>query len=162
MKMSSVKIPKLSDIYYFCSKLLPEENTGEEGIQLIQSNMLDVKRLGSFLQNPWPIDKRINEPEILPSKAAYLTYHLFEGSYFSQRKFLFSLWCGISMMEFNGAKMDKKEAKKNLIKMMKLFSRKRGPLFCKGLLKEFFLDSFPKKDKFKSFGRVGQLFPRLI
>jgi hypothetical protein len=162
MKMSSVKIPKLSDIYYFCSKLLSKEDSGKESIQLVQSNILDVKRLGSFLQHPWPLDKRVNEPDILPFKAAYLTYHLFEGCYFSQRKFLFSLWCGISMMEFNGVKMDKKMAQKNLKKMMRLYSRKRGPIFCKDLLKEFFLDSFSKKDKFKSFGKVGQLFPRLI
>ena len=160
--MSLVKVPKLSDIYFFCTQLINKGEPSEENLQLVQSNIQDVKRLGAFLQHSWPIDKRTCEPDILPSKAAYLTYHLFEGNFFSQRKFLFSLWCGISMMKFNDIVVDQKVVDKNIKKVMSLYSREKGPMFCMDLLKEFFLNSFPKKDPFKSFGRAGQLFPRLI
>ena len=160
--MNLVKVPKLSDIYFFCSQLINKGEPSEQDLQLVQANILDVRRLGAFLEHSWPIDKRTCELEILPSKAAYLTYHLFEGNFFSQRKFLFSLWCGISMMKFNDIVADKKILDKNIKNIMSLYSREKGPTFCMDLLKEFFLKSFPKKDPFKSFGKTGQFFPRLI
>ena len=80
--MNLVKIPKLSDIYFFCSQLINKGEPSEQDLQLVQANILDVRRLGAFLEHSWPIDKRTCELEILPSKAAYLTYHLFEGNFF--------------------------------------------------------------------------------
>ena len=160
--MNFIKKPKLSDIYYFCSKLVAKEEPNDETLQMVQSNIIDLRKMGSFLEKEWPLDRRARVQEALPIKAAYLTYHLFEGNYFADRKFIFSIWCGMKMMEQNGVKLKKGRLQRNLKVMLRYYSRKKGPLYCKDLLKEFFSNSYTKNDIFTSFGRVGEKFPRLL
>ena len=65
-------------------------------------------------------------------------------------------------MEQNGAKLNKGQFSRQLKNMLKFYSRKKGPLHCKYLLKQFFSNTYIKDDTFKSFGRVGEELPRLI
>ena len=66
------------------------------------------------------------------------------------------------MMEQNGVKLKKNQLRKNLKVMLRFYSRNKGALYCKDLLKEFFKNAYTKNDFFKSFGRVGQEFPQLF
>mgnify|MGYP001465744967 CR=1 FL=1 len=88
--MNYIKKPQLSDIYYFCSKLMSKDEPTDDTLEIVQSNIIDMRKMGSFLKKEWPIDRRLNPKEVLATKAAYLTYHLYEGNHFSQRKFIFS------------------------------------------------------------------------
>ncbi len=160
--MDFIKKPQLSDIYYFCSKLLSKEEPSDETLSLVQSNIINMKKMGSLLEKEWPLDKRINNQEILPTKAAYLTYHLFEGNHFADRKFIFSLWCGMKMMEQNGVQLKKAQMQRHLKTLLKFYSRKKGGLYCKYRLREFFKNAYTKIDNFKSFGRLGEELPRLF
>ena len=160
--MNYIKKPQLSDIYYFCSKLMSKDEPTDDTLEIVQSNIIDMRKMGSFLKKEWPIDRRLNPKEVLATKAAYLTYHLYEGNHFSQRKFIFSFWCGMKMMEQNGAKLNKGQFSRQLKNMLKFYSRKKGPLHCKYLLKQFFSNTYLKNDTFKSFGRAGEELPRLI
>ena len=160
--MINIKKPKLSDIYYFCSKLLSKEEPKDETLEVVQANITDMKKMGSFLEQEWLLDRRTLSHQILPAKAAYLTYHLLEGNHFAQRKFIFSLWCGMKMMEENGVKLKKGQFQRHLKVMLRFYSRKKGALYCKHLLREFFSNAYTKNDPFRAFGRLGEEFPRLL
>ena len=160
--MDFIKKPQLSDIYYFCSKLLAKEEPSDETLDIVQSNIINMKKMGSFLTKDWPLDRRAKNQDALPIKAAYLTYHLFEGNHFAERKFIFSLWCGMKMMEKNGVQLKKGQLQKHLKTLIRFYSRNKGALYCKYRLREFFANAYSKSDAFKSFGRVGQELPRLI
>jgi len=160
--MDFIKKPQLSDIYYFCSKLIAKEEPSDETLEIVQSNIINMKKMGSLLTKEWPLDRRVKNQDVLPIKAAYLTYHLFEGNHFAERKFIFSLWCGMKMMEQNGVQLKKGQLQKHLKILVKFYSRKKGGLYCKYRLREFFTNAYIKSDIFKSFGLVGQELPRLI